>query len=284
MGEFEQVLYKDFPSCLGHTQARNVIDTSALAGCYSVLKEISKIIKENKVDEYECIATHALRSAINQSEVLSFIKANTKFEIRVISGEEEARLTLLAVMMDMNCEESFLCINGGGGSTELGFHLPDGDRFVLLDVGAVNLYTDYMKGKKDIDSAIEKIRKLVTREFNKKVNFPVTGIEKVISMGGSIFTAGYIYRKDKGRKFEKLKGLEIPVDGLASIIEEVKPVEESKRKEIPGIDKGRLDSVLPGILIHYFLLRLLDKDRLIISTRTISDGLIYRMAKGKVFP
>ena len=36
---------------------------------------------------------------------------------------------------------------------------------------------------------------------------------------------------------------------------------------------------MPEILIHYFLLKCLKKNELVISTKTISDGLIYEMAK-----
>jgi exopolyphosphatase / guanosine-5'-triphosphate,3'-diphosphate pyrophosphatase len=278
-GNFEQVLYKDFPSCLGHNMINGIIDSTALPECYAVLKEIGIILKDNKVDEYKCIATHALRVAGNQSEVRYLIKSNTEFDVYVISGEEEVRLTLLAVMLD-NKGENFVCINGGGGSTELGFHLPDGDKLVLFDFGAVNLYTDYIKGRKDIDSAIDRVGRLITRDFNKKVNFPTEDIEQVISLGGSIFTAGYIYKKDDSRDFEQLANLKISIDGIVSIINILKSATENEQKKIPGMDPKRLNTILPGILIHYFLLQLLNKDKLVISTRSISDGLIYRMAEG----
>ncbi len=276
--KFEQVLYKDFPSCLVHNMVNEIIDTSALPECYTALKEISKILKEKKVDEYKCIATHALRVAGNQSEIRNLINSNTDFDVHVISGEEEARLTLLAVWMDNNDQASFACINGGGGSTELGFHLLHGDRLVLFDFGAVNLYINYFKGKNNIDSAIDKIRQLITGEFNKKVNFSTEGINQVFSLGGSIFTAGYIYKKDKNWNFDHLVNLKIPIKRLASIINELKSATENEQKKIPGMDPKRLNTILPGILIHYFLLQLLNKDKLVISTQSISDGLIYSMA------
>lgn len=282
-GKFEVVLYKDFPSCLGSNMRNNIIDPTGLEYCYYTLNEINKIIRENKVDEYKSIATHALRVAVNQTEILGLIKANTDLTVRVISGEEEAWLTLVAVKRENKNQRNFVCINGGGGSTELGFHLPEGDKLVSFGFGALNLYNDYFKDKKDMDSAMDNIRQLITLEFSKKVSFQFAGIDQVFSLGGSIFTGGYIYRKDKSRDFNKLANLEIPIKDLRSIINELSSVNEDEQRKIPGIDSKQLNTILPGILIHYFLLQLFKKDTLIISTQTISDGLIYSMAETNTF-
>lgn len=276
---FQNFLYKDFPSCLGHNLVNNIINPSALRACYVDLKKIDSIIRENKVDAYKYIATHALRVATNQGVVKNLIKENTGIDINIISGEEEARLSLLAVMMDYKDQKSFACINAGGGSTELGFHFSDGDKLVVFEFGAVNLHKDLIRDSKDIDAAIYDIRRLVTREFNQKVNFPFTDIENVYSMGGSIFNAGYLYKKDSKKSFQQLFNLRIPINDLLSIINELKSAGDKEKKLIPGMDVKRLESTLPGILIHYTLLLLLQKNELFISIRSISDGLIYEMAQ-----
>ena len=282
---FNKVLYKDFSSGLGNSLSnQNMIDQSKLADCYRALNEIKRIIEENNVNEYRYIATHALREAVNQTEILSLIKSNTGIDVTVISGEEEARLTLTAILMDFPSSKSYACINAGGGSTELSFHLPGNaktEQFYFFRFGAVNLFSDYLKDHADIETAIKKISDLADREFKDRNIAESLVIDDVISVGGSIYNAAYILKKDKQRNFDDLQGMKISVSDLGSVINQLKTVNKEQKRNITGLDNKRIETVLPGILIHYNLLKLLKKKELVISTRTISDGLIYQMVKMK---
>ena len=65
------------------------------------------------------VATSAVREARNRAEFLAAIKRETGFEIEVLSGEEEARRTLLGIESGLPREVSgFLGLDIGGGSTE----------------------------------------------------------------------------------------------------------------------------------------------------------------------
>lgn len=283
-GKFEKILYKDFPSCLGHNMSdKNNIDENELSGCYSALNEIKRILRENKVDEFRYIATHALREAANQKQILSLLKSNTGVEIEVISGEEEARLTLDAILIDLPPTSNYACINAGGGSTELSFYLADSvnkQLLIFFRFGAVNLFENYIKLDSNIEHAIKNIEKLISTEFKTQISH-LPKIDKVISVGGSIYNAAYIHKKDKERKFDDLFMLKLSASDLKSVINQLKLSKEIDKQKIIGLDEKRIHTILPGILIHYFLLNLLGKTDLVISTRTISDGLIYRMARNK---
>jgi exopolyphosphatase/guanosine-5'-triphosphate,3'-diphosphate pyrophosphatase len=283
--QFEKILYKDFPSCLGRNMNhRNMIDPAALPDCFTVLAAIKKILQENKVDEYKYIATHALREAVNQKEILDLIKSNTGIDINVITGEEEAKLTLNAILIDFPFSKNYACINAGGGSTELSFHLsglPGMDHFYFFRFGAVNLFSDYLQEQSDIETAIKNIGERVRTEFHKlDISIPIT-IDKVISVGGSIYNAAYIFKKDIKRNFEDLSKMRMSVSDLESVIDKLKSASDGEKKKIPGFDPMRVHTILPGVLIHYFLLKILGKNEIVISTRSISDGLICNMADGR---
>jgi exopolyphosphatase / guanosine-5'-triphosphate,3'-diphosphate pyrophosphatase len=279
---FQKVFYKDFPSGLGKNMSRqNILDPSKLSECYQAIREIKIIIEERKVDVHEYVATHALREATNQREILASIKSNTGVDVSVITGEEEARLTLTAILMDFPAKENYACINAGGGSTELSYYMATAstkEQIHFFRFGAVNLYSRYLKNSPNIEVAINEIDELITREF-KKISGPSSSeIDKVISIGGSIYNAAYIFRQDQVN-FEQLKGMTLTVSDLDSVIDRLKTMNEEEKKNIPGLDHKRIDTVLPGMLIHYFFLKLMGKRELVISTRTLGDGLIYKMAK-----
>jgi exopolyphosphatase/guanosine-5'-triphosphate,3'-diphosphate pyrophosphatase len=65
------------------------------------------------------VATSALREAVNREEIVARVREHTGIELEVISGEEEARLICLGVLAGTATSTRSLCIDIGGGSTEL---------------------------------------------------------------------------------------------------------------------------------------------------------------------
>src|SRR5215470_1475571 len=71
-------------------------------------------------------ATSAVRDAKNSAEVLSRVRKETGVELRVLSGEGEARMTFLAVRRWYGWSAgNLLVLDIGGGSLELGFGIDD---------------------------------------------------------------------------------------------------------------------------------------------------------------
>ncbi len=86
------------------------------------------------------VATSALRSARNRDAVVKRMRRATGVELEVIDGAEEARLTALGVLAGADPDERALCIDVGGGSTEV--MLGAGERLAAassVDVGGVRL-------------------------------------------------------------------------------------------------------------------------------------------------
>src|SRR5579862_3767266 len=65
------------------------------------------------------VATSALREASNRAELVERARREAGLELEIISGREEARLTCLGVLEGAAPSERALCIDVGGGSTEL---------------------------------------------------------------------------------------------------------------------------------------------------------------------
>ena len=112
-----------------------MIGTKAKERIISGLREAKKEINFDS-DRYRAVTTEALRQAGNRDEILAEIERETGIAFEMISGEEEAALTLLAVeqrlkklpgnMKEKEEEsESFLLVDIGGGSTELIFSYGD---------------------------------------------------------------------------------------------------------------------------------------------------------------
>ena len=93
------------------------------------LTQITKlliVLKRYKslINKYNCVktiitATNALRIASNTDEIIDKIQSDLGLNVRVVSGEEEAKLSFLGVVSSFNSIPNKLVIDIGGGSTEI---------------------------------------------------------------------------------------------------------------------------------------------------------------------
>ncbi|MDQ4042086.1 MAG: exopolyphosphatase, partial [Actinomycetota bacterium] len=91
------------------------------------------------VERVQPVATSAIRDASNREELLDAIRASTGLEVRVISGEEEARYGYLAIANSTTLGDGG-GIDLGGGSVQL-MRLTDRRlvRSISLPLGSVRM-------------------------------------------------------------------------------------------------------------------------------------------------
>lgn len=83
------------------------------------LHDYSEIINQYACEVVEFIGTEALRSATNKDEILLRIKDVTGYDVRIVSGDEEAQFIYLGSKMALpEMEGNFMIMDIGGGSVE----------------------------------------------------------------------------------------------------------------------------------------------------------------------
>ncbi len=110
-----------------------------------IITAIKKAKEQFNFDPKQVIAvtTAAMRRALNSNEILQTIKEQTGIEFSIIDGDEEARLTLLAIKYALKREkindQKFILVDIGGGSTEI-IIVNDGQSFLKsFPLGIVTL-------------------------------------------------------------------------------------------------------------------------------------------------
>jgi len=94
-------------------------------------------------------ATSAVRDAKNSAAVLARVRAETGVELRVLSGEGEARMTFLAVRRWYGWSAGrLLVLDIGGGSLELGVGIDEEPQVALsLPLGAGQAHPEAPRGR-----------------------------------------------------------------------------------------------------------------------------------------
>ena len=112
-------------------------------------------------------ATSAVRDSANSDAVLDHVHDRTGVKIEVLSGEDEARLTFLAVRRWFGWSAGRLAVfDIGGGSLEIAGGTDEApDVAWSLPLGAARLARQFFGGARPDDEAIRQLRKQIRAEI-----------------------------------------------------------------------------------------------------------------------
>lgn len=84
-----------------------------------VVAEYVRMARAHEVSRLAAVATSAVREARNGPELIERVRRETGVAIRILSGEEEARLTFLGASADLDLAGPAVTADVGGGSGEV---------------------------------------------------------------------------------------------------------------------------------------------------------------------
>lgn len=141
-GRLSPLVYRRAITRLGGSYTESVgIDRMAAQRAFAALEGFKRVIDEVGVESIEAAATSVVRRAKNKEWFLNEIEKKAGISVSVISGEEEARLSLLGVLSVLNDPNGRrLVMDIGGGSTEFIATDDSGIRGVWsMEMGVVHL-------------------------------------------------------------------------------------------------------------------------------------------------
>ncbi|WP_411103317.1 Ppx/GppA family phosphatase [Streptomyces sp. cmx-4-9] len=245
----------------------------------SVLAEAVQAAEDKGCEDVLPFATSAVREATNADEVLARVKRETGLDLPVLSGEDEARLTFLAVRRWFGWSAGkLLVLDIGGGSLEIACGIDeDPDTAVSLPLGAGRLTAGWLPADPpdaaDVRALRRHVRAQIARtvgEFNRfgapdHVVATSKTFKQLARMAGAARSADGLYvQRDLTRK-----SLEEWVPRLAAMTTD-------ERAALPGVSEGRAHQLLAGALVAEGAMDLLGVDALEICPWALREGVILR--------
>ncbi|SFT83514.1 exopolyphosphatase / guanosine-5'-triphosphate,3'-diphosphate pyrophosphatase [Actinopolyspora lacussalsi subsp. righensis] len=117
----------------------------ALDRTRQALHDYDERIREEAVERTRMVATSATRDAANREDFFGMVRETLGVDAEIITGEEEARLSFVGAVGDLDpADGPFLVADVGGGSTELVLGHWDGKEAEIVgshsaDIGCVRL-------------------------------------------------------------------------------------------------------------------------------------------------
>jgi exopolyphosphatase/guanosine-5'-triphosphate,3'-diphosphate pyrophosphatase len=229
-------------------------------------------------EEVHARATAALREAENGGEVVDRMATEAGVKVRVISGQEEARLIFEAVRAAVVIDPPpGLCLDLGGGSLEIMV----GDRAGLqlaasvpLGVArlAAELVTDDPPGADDIG----RIETRVTGVLSPLAD-AVARLAPGVTVGSSgtfCDLAQMVAHRRTGSVPRSINQFSFSRDELLPLHQELLALRSSERAALPGLESKRADIIPVGSTLLLTAMDLFGFDRMTVSEWALREGIV----------
>jgi len=257
-------------------QKNRVILPEAMKRGLKTLSHYLRRCQAMRAEKIFAVGTSVLREAKNSEDFLSLVKEKLNLPIEIISGEEEAQLSFLAVARDLKeFNKPVLVVDVGGGSTE--FILGKGEwieQWVSLPVGSVRFTEKFLHSdpvqEKEWERMEREIRKLLADIPRSRKPF------SLVAVGGTATTLASVEQGLKEFEVEKIHHFILTKEALRKQLLLYRSKTLDERKKIPGLPPNRADVVLTGGAILYMAMESLNCPSFLVSCHGIRYGLLYQ--------
>lgn len=241
----------------------------------NVLAGFRKALNKYNVEKIKTVATSAVREAANGKEFINAAK-NSGIEISIISGKEEGMLEYLGVCSGFDAGRQPLILDVGGGSSEIIYMQDNNELHTESHKTGVVKMADMFDFQKSSTEILEKCSAYI-KEFFKDVTIP-NNIQNFIATAGTATTLAAIDMEMTEYDYNKVNGYKITKEKVIEILNKVYSTPYNKRLEIKGMDKGREDLIIPGILIILEILKKTNLNIITVSDFGLREGAVVRAA------
>ncbi|PWC07792.1 Ppx/GppA phosphatase family protein [Mycetocola zhujimingii] len=255
------------------------ITEEGIVALVAAIGEAARIAKGSNLDEVLPMATSAIREATNGPEVIDLIERETGLTLQILSGEEEAKLTFLAVRRWYGWSAgNILLFDIGGGSLEIALgENEEADVALSLPLGAGRTTVGFLHDDPPTEAQQDALRRHA-RAVLSEAKTAFKGLAKPTHVVGSSKTIRSLARLagsvvdgigDDDRARLRRSQLDDWVPRLARIPAAARP-------ELPGITTDRTFQIVAGGIVLSEAMATFGVRELDVSPWATREGVLLR--------
>jgi len=266
-----------------HFENGNRLTSSGEKQLRAFVGESLRIAEDKGVEDLLPFATSAVREAANGEEILTRIRADVQVDIRVLTGQDESRLTFLAARRWFGWSSGrLLVVDIGGGSLEIASGIDEEpDVAISLPLGAGRLTRDWLTGDPPPVNQVRQLRKHVRTEIAR--------------------TAGEVLRNGRPdqsvatsktfRQLARISGAAPSAEGayvrrnvrhaeLTQWASKLAKMKAAQRTQLPGVSATRAPQLLAGAIVADAAMDLFELEELELCPWALREGVILQRLDG----
>jgi len=275
-----------------------LVSPEAMAATLRALKRFQRAVQVHGADQVRIVATSAMRDARNAPAFQAWVKAETGWNLEVISGLEEGRLIHLGVTTaEAGAGGRVLLLDLGGGSCEL--TLSERKRIketVSLPLGAVRLTEQFLTSDPAPPDQLARLRQYIQRELRRAHRkLAPTKVPLVIATSGTAaaLSDAFAAAAAKNGKPVSKTGRPtrtsqsgsvphmVPSEVVRKLAKKLAKLPLPEREAVPGIGPRRAEIIVAGAEVYAELLESFGLAGFRYSPLGLRDGMLAQMFVAK---
>jgi exopolyphosphatase/guanosine-5'-triphosphate,3'-diphosphate pyrophosphatase len=263
--------------------ASGELTTEGADALATAVREAAESARLLQTEDLLAFATSAVRNATNAADVLDRVREETGVQLRVLSGEAEARMTFLAVRRWFGWSAGrLLVLDIGGGSLEVAAGIDeDPDTALSIPLGAGRLTQRFLAGAQAEDrppsaAEVDELREYVDRTLEPVVEKLSDGTwDRPVATSKTFRTLTRLAGAAPARAGHWVPR-QLTHTALRQVLGFIRLIPPSKLAELDGVSSSRAHQLLAGAIVAEAAMRLLAIERLDMCPWALREGVILR--------
>ena len=245
------------------------------------LKDWRATIESYRVHAHVAVATSAVRDAANRQEFLNRVRSEAGFEVEILSGDEEARRTMLGIHSGLPEDiTDVLALDIGGGSTEFILALQGQPPVVRsIDIGVVRLSERLLHHDPPTRQEIAEARAWIQRETTVVLAaMPQRAGLTFVGTAGTITSLAAMALQLPVYDAARIHNYRLALNTITDLEKDLLSRSKAARIGMPGLERNREDVIAAGAIILRRVMDMLGERECLVSDRGLREGVLIELA------
>jgi len=258
-----------------HLDESGAVDAEGISQLVKYVVEARAEAEENGCSTVLAFATSAVRDAINADEVLTAVRKASGVDVEVMPGEDEARLTFLAVRRWFGWSSGRLGVfDIGGGSLEIAVgsdESPDIAQSLPLGVGRLT------RGWLDAGRSHQELRQHVRSSIAENAGAVLRGgaFDHAVATSKTFRSLARLCGAAPSDEGQFVRRVLAHTD-LQGLAEQLALLDTDEIAELPGVSADRAHQIRAGAIVAEATMDLFDLDELEICPWALREGVLLQ--------
>jgi len=260
-----------------HLDSKGAVTSEGVRALTRFVSGALTVAEDKGCEETLAFATSAVRDAANSDLVLKQVLDATGIELGILSGEDEARLTFLAVRRWFGWSSGRLAVfDIGGGSLEIAAGADEApDVAQSLPLGAGRLTRDWLAGDPPDAEAVRRLRSRVRAEIARDAGTVLRGgrPDHAVATSKTFRSLARVCgaaASGEGMLVRRVLSAEV----LAAKLPELATMRNVDKADLPGVSANRSHQILAGALVADAVMDIFEIEQLEICPWALREGVI----------